>query len=682
MSIALLCVSSYIYNNLNMIYVPISWFFTACAFTFMFNIGFDCVHNVYTNSTILNTIIGEISFLPFLHPFECFKFKHNENKEFTKNTRVYKPTLKRVNSITNTSHIDNSYGTNFPDPIQYPISLLASFGLKKWIREYFDPFTFPKEQRIKILRSIFISLTWLIYLIQYTIKIQNIFYLLNTWLIPLVIYKDLIYPAWLEYAKYGLNTYIPRSIAFKIPTYNLRYFASGIKDYLYPKKTSSSTDNIENNTTSSDDENQWNKHSAPVLSKEEQELLSGTGLSTLNKNDINENTFMSYFKRINWVHFILLLGEPILGLYGYLTTTCSKEIFYLAVIYYFITGIGITAGYHRLWAHRAYKASFPVRFILMLAGTGALEGSIKWWAGGHRVHHRYTDTKLDPYNIGGGFWYAHIGWMLVHPHKQYRVKANIRDLNADPMLRFQHRYFALLGPFMAFIFPALIAKYLFNDFRAGFFYAGVIRLCFVHHSTFCVNSLAHYLGETTYDDERSPRDSIITALVTMGEGYHNFHHEFPNDYRNGIRWYHYDPTKWLIRFCAIFGLTYNLRKFPENEIQKGKLNMMQKKLKSYEDKIRKPIPTSLLKEYTWDEIKTACTVDREALLVVNNLVYDVQHFLPEHPGSEMLLRSAIGKDATKRFNGDTGVYKHSRAARNLLESFRVGKLAKKDQVVH
>jgi len=153
------------------------------------------------------------------------------------------------------------------------------------------------------------------------------------------------------------------------------------------------------------------------------------------------------------------------------------------------------------------------------------------------------------------------------------------------MINFQHKNYLWMGLGMAFLVPTLIAGLLWGDYWGGFVYAGVCRLIFVHHSTFCVNSMAHYFGSHTYDDERTPRDHIFTALVTMGEGYHNFHHEFPNDYRNGIRPYDYDPTKWTIRLLSLFGLTYKLKEFPANEVAKGKLHMKQKKIRSRKGEI-------------------------------------------------------------------------------------------------
>jgi stearoyl-CoA desaturase (delta-9 desaturase) len=193
----------------------------------------------------------------------------------------------------------------------------------------------------------------------------------------------------------------------------------------------------------------------------------------------------------------------------------------------------------------------------------------------------------------------------------------------------------------------------------------------VHHATFFVNSLAHTLGNTTYADMHTPRDSFITAILTLGEGYHNFHHEFPKDYRNGIRYYHYDPTKWFIRFLAFFGLTYNLHKFPENEVQKGILQMQEKVLKSAYDKLYWGPDVNQLPEITIEELKKRVEAG-EQLIVIGNIVHDVSKWISHHPGGAPLIGAFIGKDATKAFNG--GVYNHSNAGRNMLNSLRIAKL--------
>lgn len=151
-----------------------------------------------------------------------------------------------------------------------------------------------------------------------------------------------------------------------------------------------------------------------------------------------------------------------------------------SVIYYFITGLGITAGYHRLWAHRAYNASVPLQFALAIAGTGAVEGSIKWWCRGHRAHHRYTDTELDPYSAEKGFFWSHVGWMLVKPRGKIGV-ADVSDLSRNRVVKWQHRHYIPLILGMGFVLPTVVAGLGWGDWRGGFFFAGAARLCFVHH---------------------------------------------------------------------------------------------------------------------------------------------------------------------------------------------------------
>jgi stearoyl-CoA desaturase (Delta-9 desaturase) len=212
----------------------------------------------------------------------------------------------------------------------------------------------------------------------------------------------------------------------------------------------------------------------------------------------------------------------------------------------------------------------PLQYVFAIAGAGAVEGSIRWWSRGHRAHHRYTDTELDPYDANKGFFWSHVGWMLVKPRRRPGA-ADISDLNNNAVIQWQHRWYLYLIVGMGFVVPTLVAGLGWGDWRGGFFYAGAGRLLFVHHvrlgeltlslsgcfgsqkcltqSTFCVNSLAHWLGDQPFDSKKTPRDHVVTALVTLGEGYHNFHHEFPQDYRNAIKFYQWDPTKWLILVC-------------------------------------------------------------------------------------------------------------------------------------
>ncbi|PWN44028.1 putative stearoyl-CoA desaturase [Ceraceosorus guamensis] len=372
---------------------------------------------------------------------------------------------------------------------------------------------------------------------------------------------------------------------------------------------------------------------------------------------------------IQWVSAIVLTTTPLLAVYGLCTTKMTWPTAIWSLIYYFWTGLGITAGYHRLWAHRSYNASKPLQYILALWGSGAVQGSIHWWARGHRAHHRYTDTDLDPYGAHFGLLWSHLGWMIVKPRRKPGV-ADISDLRRNSVIKFQHKFYLPLIFIMGFGFPTVVAGLGWGDWRGGFFYAGVARLVFVHHSTFCVNSLAHYLGEATFDNKMTPRDHFITALVTVGEGYHNFHHQFPMDYRNAVQWYQYDPTKWFISAMQAVGLASHLKVFPDNEVRKGRVAMQLQKLHAEQAALTWPKHSNNLPVISWDDYQEEAKT--RPLMVIHGFIHDVSAFIAEHPGGEHLLKAKIGKDATTAFNG--GIYDHSNAAHNLLAGMRVGVL--------
>jgi len=633
-----------VFAKLPWVFIPLGWIFGAIALVNWFNIGHDCTHDTWTPSAFINDIMGEIAFLPLLHPFQSFRYKHNFNEKLLKRTDL------RAQAKVVGSH---------------PVSLLNTLGFWGFFEEHYSVATFPKKLSSIVSRSIIFSLICVALCFGIMVYYGGLIGPVIYWLVPLLLYKDILYLPWLEFQRRGVDIHFPSRIAQSIPSYNLRTASKSIVSILNRASEDATLARLQ----------------ADAVKQKEGAKAEGYdhkyGEEVLEEAETTGKKQKSWYKKLNWINVIILLGTPIAGVYGLLTTELHWKTVLFAVIYYYYTGLGITAGYHRYWAHRAYKAVRPVEILLMLAGSGALEGSLKWWCGGHRVHHRYTDTPKDPYNIRGGFWYAHMGWMLMKPDKKYQVRADIRDLKADPMINFQHKHYGWIGPFMAFVLPSLIAGFGWGDFRGGYFYAGVLRLIFVHHSTFCVNSVAHFFGGFTYDDERSPRDNLFTAFLTLGEGYHNFHHEFPNDYRNGIRFYDYDPTKWLIAGLSLLGLTYELKEFPANEVTKGQLHMKQKKLDQEKAKIMYPGPIQSLPEWNWTEIKQK--IQRGAqLVVVEGLVHDVSNFVKSHPGGEVLLRSAIGTDATARFNGKQTrgeTYKHSTAARHLLTTFRVARLA-------
>jgi stearoyl-CoA desaturase (delta-9 desaturase) len=236
-------------------------------------------------------------------------------------------------------------------------------------------------------------------------------------------------------------------------------------------------------------------------------------------------------------------------------------------------GMAITAGYHRLWAHRTYEAHWSLRLLYLVFGTMALQNSAFAWCSGHRAHHLYVDdVDRDPYSARRGFWFSHIGWMLREYPSGKPDFSNIPDLKRDPMLAFQHRYYVPLA-LAANIGLPLALGILFHDVWGMLILAGVLRLVWSHHVTFFINSLAHMWGSRPYTEDNSARDNPVLAVITYGEGYHNFHHIFTHDYRNGVRWWQWDPTKWLIAGMQVLGLTRRLKRTPMFQIQRALLAM-------------------------------------------------------------------------------------------------------------
>ncbi|GIU52499.1 fatty acid desaturase [Shewanella sp. KT0246] len=244
------------------------------------------------------------------------------------------------------------------------------------------------------------------------------------------------------------------------------------------------------------------------------------------------------------------------------------------VVLAFASGLSITAGYHRLWSHKAYKAHPVMRFLFALGGALALQNSALHWSSDHRIHHKHVDNNdKDPYSAKKGFWYSHIGWMLrEYQASRYHDYNNVRDLQKDAIVMWQHKHYLALVVLMNIGLPAFLG-WLNDDIISMVLMAGLLRLVVVHHCTFFINSLAHIWGSQPYTNKNTARDNGVIALLTYGEGYHNFHHIFENDYRNGIKWWHYDPTKWLIKSMHWVGLASDLRVVPQERIESAKLQM-------------------------------------------------------------------------------------------------------------
>lgn len=242
-------------------------------------------------------------------------------------------------------------------------------------------------------------------------------------------------------------------------------------------------------------------------------------------------------------------------------------------IFLVLNGIAIGSGYHRLWSHRTYDAHPLLQWFLAILGGMALQNSIIVWSARHRVHHRdVDDNEKDPYSIGRGFWFAHIGWMLREYRSGHVDLSVVPDLQKDPVAAWQHRWYWTLVWVTNLAVPLLLG-WLTGDMLGMFLLAGIARLVLSHHVTFFINSLAHMWGRQPYTDENSARDQHFLALITYGEGYHNYHHMFQSDYRCGIRWWHLDINKWFIATCAVLGLVRNRKRAPMFKVLRARLNM-------------------------------------------------------------------------------------------------------------
>lgn len=275
-------------------------------------------------------------------------------------------------------------------------------------------------------------------------------------------------------------------------------------------------------------------------------------------------------REVFWENILVLVFTHVLGILGILYAVFlhfSWETTVLAAGMFLLTMLATTGGYHRLFAHRSYRGGRLLRLFYLVFGAAAAEQSALRWSSDHRRHHAYTDEEEDPYNIKKGFWWAHMGWLFYRsPPSDY---ANAKDLLADPLIRLQDRFYLPLMLGFGFLLPTLLG-WTWGDAAGGLLLGGFLRLAVQYEATFCINSVAHYVGSQPYSTKTSARDSLVAALLTMGEGYHNFHHRFPSDYRNGVRAWHFDPTKWCVWILERLGLASDLKRVPEEAVEKAR----------------------------------------------------------------------------------------------------------------
>lgn len=243
---------------------------------------------------------------------------------------------------------------------------------------------------------------------------------------------------------------------------------------------------------------------------------------------------------------------------------------------YFLTAVGITVGFHRLFVHRSFEARVWVKFVLAVLGSMAVQGSLFGWVAHHRRHHQHSDTPDDPHSphhhgagVWGaiaGFWHAHIGWFFgPDPPDLGRY---VKDLAASPSLRVANALFPLWIA-LGLVIPGVLGGVITGTWAGvwtGLIWGGLVRVFLVHHVTWSINSACHLWGRRPFVSDDQSRNNFVFGVLGIGEGWHNTHHAFPTSARHGLRWWEVDVSYYVIRGLAAVGLTWNL-KLPSKEAQ-------------------------------------------------------------------------------------------------------------------
>ena len=276
---------------------------------------------------------------------------------------------------------------------------------------------------------------------------------------------------------------------------------------------------------------------------------------------------------------VFIFGHAVLLVFGFylLFIRGLKDFFGPAIVTLIIAfwqGIGVTGGAHRLWSHKSYKAKLPLRIFLMICQTIAGQNCLYIWCRDHRVHHKYSETDADPHNSMRGYFFAHVGWLLRKKHPEIVLKSakmDFSDLLADPVVKFQMDYYNELYVIFAFLLPAFIPYYFFNITLLEAFGLYVVRYLAVLHTAWFVNSTAHMFGHQPYSKVQQARENSWVSFGALGEGYHNYHHTFPYDYKTSEDGAKLNPTRIFIEIMAMIGQAYDLKEVSHETVEKAKL---------------------------------------------------------------------------------------------------------------
>jgi stearoyl-CoA desaturase (Delta-9 desaturase) len=246
-----------------------------------------------------------------------------------------------------------------------------------------------------------------------------------------------------------------------------------------------------------------------------------------------------------WTDFVLLLGM------------------------YILTAIGITVGFHRLFTHHAFETNRAVQFVFAVLGSMAVQGPLLEWVALHRRHHQHSDDAEDPHSphhhgngvwgIVRGLWHAHLGWMFAA--KPPDLQGYVKDLRQSILLCAVSALFPL-WVVVGLLIPTAVGWLLIgtpSGAWTGFVWGGLVRILFVHHVTWSINSVCHVWGRRPFSCHDESRDNALFGVFGLGEGWHNTHHAFPTSARHGLRWWQIDVSYWVIRGLELIGLAWNVK---------------------------------------------------------------------------------------------------------------------------
>jgi len=630
----------------NWFYLPVAWIFLGLVFAGFHSITLDCQRGSFSRYRIVNDVVGIILSLPLLIPFESLRLQYKLNSKYIE---------EKLEKFASGKAWWMSY---------IPLWFSAIVNVRSiYVQGY-------KTQIILSNGILYIFISILSVVLLYFFGIWGLF---KFWLVPWVFYQ-LWMSSFITNA-YKIQTSGDKTLKISITmpkqypkflefiTNDINFVLSGTRSLM---KLSDSLGSIPNHN----------------LRKFYNFIINDSYLKNFYNFMLTDNE-----KKFNWLNGTFLISTPLIALYGFYSTPLYRETVILSFLLYCIGGLSMSVGYHRLFCHNSFKTNSYIKAILLFFASSTFQGSCLKWCRNHKLHHIHLGTKRDPYKVHRGFLYGHILWLLWKEEEkndsvedntklaeEKEVEIFLHNLVKEiPIVAFQDRYYFILAPLSGILFPTLIAGFGWGDFWGGLYFATILRIVIIMHSTFSLNSFAHYFGKYPYNEKKSTRDNWLLSLLTFGEGNLNFHHEFPSDHRNGYKIFSFDPTKWVIKLGKYLGVFYNTFSYNEEVIKRTELEVKDRVLETEKNKIEWGKNEKELIEMTMEEVQEK--KQTQCLIIIRNVVHDVTGFIDNHPGGAKYFRMYNGLDASEAFFGR--VYRHSNAAMNLLKKYAIARLVVK-----